>query len=621
MKIKRHHLVAALAAVFAIFVCLALYGALDGLERKAYDARFRIAERLGLGGGRASGQVIVVGIDEGSVVGEKPLLFIYDDIGRFLRLMDEYGVKTVGLDIILVHKQGDKLKRAAAAFTAGDMQKGDKDYSELMGEIGEKLDRSVLGPIVDVSGRMQIVQVIHGDLVPFYYGVSPLIKNMTIADASLTDGDMQKGDGVIRKQLLRGGETRAFASVLYELAKGMEYPGDRVFLNYFLTGSIPFYFFDDVMKGRIEGKAFQGKTVILGYTSGYEDVHSTPLGRDVTPVNLSGKSGRPLRSSGGRMPGPVIHAVITETMLTGTEIKESPFSLNVAILVILSGMSLAATFLFRPLMASAAVLAVIAAFIAVDLILFSSGFCLRLLPQALAPPVVLMFVYPYRYFVEERMRRKVQKVFGYYIDRDVLDRLLETDSEALLAGESKKICIFFLDVRNFTMLSTKRRADEMVRFLNYFFSTVTEIIQGHGGFVNKFIGDGILAFFMTGENPVTDAVDAAAEVLSETKRLNAEKRFHEFIGDWDVGVGIGIHYGEVILGNIGSERKMDFTIIGEHVNIASRIEGLTKEVGVGLLISGAAIDAAGDARGWRHIGDHGVKGVERPVPLYTIGDI
>ena len=214
----------------------------------------------------------------------------------------------------------------------------------------------------------------------------------------------------------------------------------------------------------------------------------------------------------------------------------------------------------------------------------------------------------------------MEKVFGYYMDRNVLDRLLDMDPESLLAGEARDVSILFLDVRNFTALSTQREARQVVGFLNFFFGALTERIQERGGFVNKFIGDGLLAFFMTGESPAADAVSAALDILDETRRLNDEGRFRESIGDWRVGVGIGIHHGEVILGNIGSERKMDFTIIGEHVNIASRIEGLTKEAGTALLVSSDARTAAGDAFPWKTLGEFAVKGVERPISLYTVGE-
>jgi adenylate cyclase len=277
------------------------------------------------------------------------------------------------------------------------------------------------------------------------------------------------------------------------------------------------------------------------------------------------------------MPGPFIHGIIAETMLTGTSLTEAPLAVNVAVLVVLAGVSLAVISLMRPLPAIAALVALTVLFFAVNLLLFSAGRYVHIFPQAIAPFVVAVLVYPYRYLVEERTRRKVEKVFGYYMDRNVLDRLLEMDPETLLAGEARDVSILFLDIRNFTALSTRREARQVVQFLNSFFGFLTERIQERGGFVNKFIGDGLLAFFMTGENPAADAVSAALDILDETRRLNDEGRFRESIGDWLVGVGIGIHHGEVILGNIGSERKMDFTIIGEHVNIASRIEGLTKE--------------------------------------------
>lgn len=618
LKYHKHHAVTVLMAVFAVLACLALYGVSKGLEFKVYDMRVRLTEKLGLGRDQPSGMVIVVGIDDSSVTGEKPLLFVYDDIGRFIRRMDEYGAGAIGLDIILVHKQSDKLRSAAATLLEGDARKG-REYGEILGRVGELLDRSVLVPIMDVSERIPIVQVIHGDLVPFYYGVSPFIQNMTLADASLTDGELGRNDGIIRKQGLRDGEYNTFASALYRLATGREYAGNEVFINYSLTGGIPFYRFDDVVRGGIDRSAFKGKTVILGYVSGYEDIHMTPIRRDVLPGYTQGKGALGLRSTGGRMPGPMVHGVIMETMLTNTSLREAMVGWNIVILIVLAGLSLVATLALRPLFAVLAVCALIAAFFSVNLFLFAGGLYLHFFPQAAAPLAVLMFVYPYRYFAEERTRRKIQKAFGYYVDGSILERLMEEEGGALMHGETKKICILFLDIRDFTALSSKHRADEVVRFLNIFFGSVTETIQRHSGFVNKFIGDGILAFFMSGENPTADAIEAAMDILKETERLNEEGRFKECIGDWDLRIGIGINHGEVILGNVGSERKMDFTIIGEHVNMASRIESLTKTVETGLLISAAARDAAGrELFPFRFIGEFVVKGVERPVPLYTV---
>ncbi len=621
MKYRRHHIIIVSITVLAVLLCVGMYpaGLQRGLEGRGYDRRVQAVDVLGLGKGVPSGQIVVVGIDERSFMRKKPLLFVYDDIGRFLRRMDECGARTVGLDLILVHKQSDKLKDAAAALMAGSPGGTRADMVRVMEEVGESLDRSVLGPIMDVSERMNIVQVVHGDMVPFYYGVSPFIKNMVIADAALTDGGLAGNDGVIRKQV-EGGGGPSFASVLYHLSTGRQYGRAPVFLNYALTRSIPFYRLDDIMEGRIDRRVFSGKTIILGYISGYEDVHATPLKRDVFPGDPVRRDASSAKRGSGRMPGPVIHGILAETMLTGTSLTEAPLAVNIAVLVVLAGLSLAAISLMRPLPAIAAIVGLAALFLAVNIFLFAAGSYVHVFPQAVAPFVVAILVYPYRYLVEERTRRKVEKVFGYYMDRNVLDRLLETDPEALLAGEARDVSILFLDIRNFTVLSTQREARHVVRFLNSFFGAVTERIQERGGFVNKFIGDGLLAFFMTGDKPAADAVSAALDILNETKRANDEGLFREFIGDWQVGVGIGIHHGEVILGNIGSHRKMDFTIIGEHVNIASRIEGLTKEAGAAFLVSSDARAAAGYAFPWREAGEFAVRGVERPISLYTIGE-
>lgn len=619
MESHRRHVVPVVITLCAVIVCAGLYGLglQRGLENKAYDVRVRLLSAFGIGHDRPSGQVVVVGIDERSIIREKPLLFIYDDIGRFLRRMDEYKAKTVGLDVILVHKQSEKLGNAARMFLADMGQKKYDAVGRIMEGIGERLDRSALEPIIDVSERVNIVQVVHGDLVPFFYGVSPFIKNMTIADASLTDGGFDTGDGVIRKQVFHASERPSFASALYLLSTGKAYRGNTVFINYRMAAAVPFYRLDDVMSGKVDKGLFAGRTVILGYISGYEDVHATPLQRDVPPSDAKGrKDGSRQRS--GKMAGPLIHGLILETMLTDTSLTEGPPHVNIMVLVCLAAAAYAFIILAKPLRAVIALVFMTAVFFIIDLALFSNGYYLHLFPQLVLPAMIAAVIYPYRYFVEEKTRRRVQKIFAYYIDKRLLDRLIEMDSKAFLDGEARNICIFFLDVRDFTRLSTTRTAMEIVRFLNFFFGELTGIIQKNEGFVNKFIGDGILAFFMTGESPVRDAVVAAREIIRATERLNQKDRFREFIGGWKVRVGIGIHYGEVILGNIGSEQKMDFTVIGEHVNIASRIEGLTKEAGASILVSDDAREAAGAGLDWKEVGHFTVKGIDHPISLYTV---
>jgi adenylate cyclase len=150
---------------------------------------------------------------------------------------------------------------------------------------------------------------------------------------------------------------------------------------------------------------------------------------------------------------------------------------------------------------------------------------------------------------------------------------------------------------------------------------VTEIVRANQGFVNKFMGDGILAFFATGENPVANGMRASLAILRETEAMAATEAVRQLVGDWDLRVGIGIHYGKVVMGNVGSEKKMDFTIIGEGVNIASRIEGLTKQAGKRILLSEEAYEMAKGQFAFERLGEFSVKGVDRPLALYTIAGI
>jgi len=224
----------------------------------------------------------------------------------------------------------------------------------------------------------------------------------------------------------------------------------------------------------------------------------------------------------------------------------------------------------------------------------------------------------YRYLTEERYRRKIYKTFGYYVDSRMLNNLIEKDPKSLLAGETKIACVLFLDIRDFSRLSQTYDAKQIVCFLNIFFAPITEIIQRHQGFLDKFMGDGVLAFFSMGQNQVSDAVQASREIIIEINRMNDTGRFSPFIGDWFINIGIGIHFGKVVMGNVGSEKKMDFTVIGNTVNLASRIEGLTKEHHKSLLLSETAYEMVKDYYPFEWLGANKIKGFEEPINVYAL---
>ncbi|MFE1998382.1 adenylate/guanylate cyclase domain-containing protein [Leptospira kirschneri] len=214
-------------------------------------------------------------------------------------------------------------------------------------------------------------------------------------------------------------------------------------------------------------------------------------------------------------------------------------------------------------------------------------------------------------------KNKVVGMFGQDVSPDVVDRLLEQKNESF--SEFKRVCVMFLDIRNFTRFSEKRPPGEVIDYLNYIFSHLIDIVNVHNGMINKFLGDGFMAVFgapiSDGGNDVKNAVEASLELLKKIEFLNQEGKIPE------TQIGIGLHTGEAMTGNVGSEARKEYTIIGDVVNLASRVESLNKEFGTKLLVTQAVYDNIKDTVPGRHLSSIHVKGREEPVDVYELGKI
>jgi adenylate cyclase len=210
-------------------------------------------------------------------------------------------------------------------------------------------------------------------------------------------------------------------------------------------------------------------------------------------------------------------------------------------------------------------------------------------------------------------RERVVNLFGQHVSPAVVDRLL--DSPAELPGELREICVMFLDMRNFTAQARGRPPQEVVEFLNGAFAFMIESIDRNGGFINKFLGDGFMAIFGA---PLADpaaarhAVAAAREVLAEIDRRGLGD------GPWPLRIGIGLHVGPAVTGNVGSPRRKEFTAIGDTVNLAARLEQLTKEHGARLIVSDAVMAALGDAGAEAPLGTVAIRGYAEPVRIWRL---
>jgi len=226
-------------------------------------------------------------------------------------------------------------------------------------------------------------------------------------------------------------------------------------------------------------------------------------------------------------------------------------------------------------------------------------------------------------------RELIRDTFGRYVSREVARRILSGPEAAALGGDLREVTVLFSDVRGYSTLSEALPPDRVVSLMNAYFTAMSEVIEGHGGTVIEFLGDGILAVFgAPGRLPehADRAVEAAAAMVARLGALNEAWEREGVARQWqDLGLGrlgarIGVHTGVVVAGNLGSPQRMKYAVIGDTVNVASRVEGLNKELGTELLWTAATherlsgpIAARAEDRG-----EHALKGRAQHVRVYTL---
>lgn len=217
-----------------------------------------------------------------------------------------------------------------------------------------------------------------------------------------------------------------------------------------------------------------------------------------------------------------------------------------------------------------------------------------------------------------RDRENLKGALARYVSRDVADQVLQDAALPSLRGVRREITVLIADIRNFTALSEKLGPDALVRFLNIFFEHAIEAVFKHGGTLDKFLGDGLLAIFnapLDDPDHRANAVKAALEILRRIGDLQREMKEEH---DIDFRVGIGIHSGTAVVGNVGSTERMEYTAIGETVNVASRIESLNKEYGTDILASETVAVGNGGEFTFQEVAEARLRGVGRLVKVFTV---
>ncbi len=211
-------------------------------------------------------------------------------------------------------------------------------------------------------------------------------------------------------------------------------------------------------------------------------------------------------------------------------------------------------------------------------------------------------------------RDRVTSLFGQHVSPQVVERLLLEGAST--ESDLRKVAVMFVDFRSFTAGARSRSPRDVVERLDGAFAVLVEILDRHGGIVNKFLGDGFLALFgapFEAEDPAHRAVAAAREMLAAMERINSDS-------SWPLRIGIGVHFGDVVAGNIGSPRRKEYTVIGDTVNFASRLEALNKDFNSQLLISSSVRDALGENGGDAvSLGEVPIRGYDKPMTIWQLG--
>jgi adenylate cyclase len=337
----------------------------------------------------------------------------------------------------------------------------------------------------------------------------------------------------------------------------------------------------------VDPAVFKDKIVFVGLaSSGLVDVFSTPFGVDR-----------------GNMPGIQLHATMADNLLANRFL--GPASRRVRIgTVVAAGLVVGLMAALLPFAAAAGgALLVAAGWTWFSLDSFRDGVWLNMAQPLMTMGLTLFVGTAYQYFVEGREKRVVKGLFGRYVSPDVYHQLLANPELAELGGRRREMTVLFSDIRGFTAMTEKGHAETLVAQLNEYFSTMVEVVFRNHGTVDKFVGDMVMALFSA---PVDDvehaehALAAAEEMVSELGKLN-RKWLAE--GKVQLDIGIGINSGEMIAGNIGSKRIMSYTVIGDNVNLGSRLESLNKEFQSRIIISDATRTRLRTARTLRPLGE------------------
>ncbi|HNZ10979.1 MAG TPA: adenylate/guanylate cyclase domain-containing protein [Smithellaceae bacterium] len=366
--------------------------------------------------------------------------------------------------------------------------------------------------------------------------------------------------------------------------------------------TFPHYSVADILSGTIPPDTFRDKIVLVGATAvGIYDLRVTPFS--------------------STFPGVEIHATVIDNILHENFLTHSSFIRMIDVgAIILFGliMGLLVSRL-RPISGMASALLIIAVFIAMNFLAF---FRFNVWLNLVYPLTTMMMIYLgitiYHYFKEEQEKKKIRSAFQYYLTSSVINEMLKNPGKLKLGGDRRNLTVLFSDIRGFTTISEKMTPEELIMLLNEYLTAMTNQVFYYDGLLDKYMGDAIMAVFGAPLDQPDHARRACLTALAMMRELRRLQNKWEAEGRPVFDIGIGINSGEMVVGNMGSAMRFDYTVMGDMVNLGSRLEGANKEYGTNIIISEFTYNHVKDTICCREIDSVRVKGKTRPVRIFEL---
>lgn len=433
-------------------------------------------------------------------------------------------------------------------------------------------------------------------------------------------------DGVIRRNLLlvRPEEGRVVPSLglraaminlgVNEIGSGpfrvqvgrREIPVGRdgtLWINYMgAAGHYPRYSFADVAQGRVDPELLRGKTLFLGATAlGVYDMRVTPFDAN--------------------MPGVEVHAAVADDILSGRYIEHTGLQalFDLLMIALLGSLSYFLTMRLRLQHAIAAVLLLSAGYVALSYGLFLRGQFVSMVYPPLVALIALLAGGGFRFMVLERNAREMRAMFSSYLSNKLVSQLEKNPGAVRIGGDTREVTVMFTDIKGFTAFSERHKPQVVVSRLNEYLAAMVQLIHQHDGTVDKFMGDGILAYWGAPLPQPDHAKRAVACALAMRDLMTELGEQWRQQGVEPFAIRGGLQSGDVVAGNIGSRgQKMEYTVIGDTVNQASRLEGMAKYFGVDFVVGDETYLKTCDSFRYRRLDRVRVAGKDIPVAIHEL---